>query len=44
MQTEDRQLLERAKLWTKAINAEFHGVEPQAVPAIYDDPYQSKLF
>ncbi len=44
MQTEDRQLRERAKLWTAAINAEFHGVEPQAVPAIYEDPYQSKLF
>jgi biotin carboxylase len=44
MQTEARELRERAKLWTSAINAEFHGVEPTATPAIYDDPYRSKLF
>jgi len=44
MQTEDRQLRERAKLWTAAINAEFHGVEPKAVPEIYHDPFGSKLF
>ncbi len=44
MQTEQRELRERAKLWTAAINAEFHGVEPGAVPDIYQDPYRSKLF
>ncbi len=44
MQTEDRKLRERAKLWTAAINAEFHGTEPQAVPDMYQDPYRSKLF
>jgi biotin carboxylase len=44
MQTEDRQLRERAKLWTAAINAEFHGVEPEAVPNLYQDPFGSKLF
>ncbi len=44
MQTESRELRERAKLWTAAINAEFHGIEPTAAPAIYDDPYRSKLF
>jgi hypothetical protein len=44
MQTESRELLERAKLWTAAINAEFHGNPPQAVPDIYQDPYRSKLF
>jgi hypothetical protein len=44
MQTEDRQLRERAKLWTAAINAEFHGVEPKAVPELYQDPFGSKLF
>ncbi len=44
MQTESRELRERAKLWTAAINAEFHGVEPSATPAIYDNPYRSKLF
>ncbi|MCP3690119.1 MAG: biotin carboxylase, partial [Gammaproteobacteria bacterium] len=41
MQTESRELRERAKLWTAAINAEFHGIEPTAAPAIYDDPYRS---
>ena len=30
MQTEKRELRERAKLWTAAINAEFHGIEPKA--------------
>ncbi len=44
MQTEDRQLRERAKLWTAAINAEFHGIEPKAVPDLYQDPFGSKLF
>ena len=44
MQTEKRELRERAKQWTAAINAEFHGVEPSAVPDIYQDPYRSKLF
>jgi len=44
MQTEQRELRERAKLWTAAINAEFHGEEPKAVPDIYQDPYRSKLF
>ncbi|MDH3221849.1 MAG: biotin carboxylase [Gammaproteobacteria bacterium] len=44
MQTEKRELLERAKLWTAAINAEFHGAEPKALPEIYQDPYRSKLF
>jgi len=44
MQTENRELLERAKLWTAAINAEFHGEEPKAVPELYQDPYRSKLF
>ena len=44
MQTEQRELRERAKLWTAAINAEFHGEEPKALPAIYDDPFGSKLF
>ena len=42
--TEQRELRERAKLWTAAINAEFHGVEPKAVPELYQDPYRSKLF
>ncbi|MFV2032914.1 MAG: biotin carboxylase, partial [Gammaproteobacteria bacterium] len=28
MQTEKRELRERAKMWTAAINAEFHGIEP----------------
>jgi biotin carboxylase len=44
MQTEQRELRERAKLWTAAINAEFHGTAPGAVPDIYQDPYRSKLF
>ncbi len=44
MQTEQRELRERAKLWTAAINAEFHGVEPGKVPDLYQDPYRSKLF
>ena len=44
MQTEQRELRERAKMWTAAINAEFHGIEPEAMPDIYQDPYRSKLF
>ena len=44
MQTEQRELRERAKQWTAAINAEFHGVEPTAVPDLYQDPFGSKLF
>ena len=44
MQTEKRELRERAKQWTAAINAEFHGQEPQAIPDLYQDPYRSKLF
>jgi biotin carboxylase len=44
MQTEQRELRERAKQWTAAINAEFHGVEPKAAPDIYQDPFGSKLF
>jgi biotin carboxylase len=44
MQTEQRELRERAKAWTAAINAEFHGVEPKAVPDLYQDPFGSKLF
>jgi hypothetical protein len=44
MQTEQRELRDRAKQWTAAINAEFHGVEPGEVPDIYQDPYRSKLF
>ena len=44
MQTEHRELRERAKLWTAGINAEFHGVEPRAAPEIYQDPHRSKLF
>ncbi len=44
MQTEKRELRDRAKMWTSAINAEFHGVEPTTVPNIYQDPYRSKLF
>jgi biotin carboxylase len=44
MQTEQRELRERAKQWTAAINAEFHGIKPEAMPDIYQDPYRSKLF
>ena len=44
MQTEQRDLRERARQWTAAINAEFHGVEPKAVPDLYQDPFGSKLF
>jgi biotin carboxylase len=44
MQTEQRELRDRAKQWTAAINAEFHGIEPSAVPELYQDPYRSKLF
>jgi len=44
MQTEKRELRERAKLWTAAINAEFHGVVPPKPPVIPQDPYRSKLF
>ena len=44
MQTEKRELRERAKMWTSAINAEFHGIEPQKVPVFPHDPYKSKLF
>jgi biotin carboxylase len=44
MQTEQRELRDRAKQWTAAINAEFHGIEPQTMPDIYQDPYRSKLF
>ena len=44
MQNEKRQLLDRAKLWTAAINAEFHGEPPKAIPDLYQDPYRSKLF
>jgi hypothetical protein len=44
MQTEKRELRERAKQWTAAINAEFHGIDPQELPDIYQDPFGSKLF
>ena len=44
MQTEQRELRERAKAWTAGINAEFHGVEPGKIPDLYQDPYRSKLF
>ncbi len=44
MQTERRELRERAKLWTSGINAEFTGVEPQKPPTFPDDPFKSKLF
>ena len=44
MQTERRELRERAKLWTAAINAEFAGVEPQEAPTFPHDPFKSKLF
>ena len=44
MQTEQRELRERAKQWTAAINAEFHGIEPKAAPDLYQDPFGSKLF
>ncbi|MCH6565809.1 MAG: biotin carboxylase, partial [Proteobacteria bacterium] len=44
MQTEKRELRERAKMWTAAINAEFHGVVPPKPPVFPQDPYRSKLF
>lgn len=44
MQTEKRELRERAKMWTAAINAEFHGIEPQKALVFPHDPYKSKLF
>ena len=44
MQTEKRELRDRAKLWVKAINNEFHGVPPQEAPVFPHDPYKSKLF
>jgi biotin carboxylase len=44
MQTEKRELRDRAKMWTAAINAEFHGIEPPKPPVFPHDPYKSKLF
>ncbi|MCP4335121.1 MAG: biotin carboxylase [Gammaproteobacteria bacterium] len=44
MQTEQRELRERAKQWTAAINAEFHGIDPKELPELYHDPFGSKLF
>jgi len=31
-------------MWTAAINAEFHGIEPPKPPVFPHDPYKSKLF
>lgn len=44
MQTGDRQLRERAKLWTAAINNEFEGVEPSKLPQMPLHPLSTKLF
>ncbi len=44
MQTGDRQLRERAKLWTAAIKNEFEGIEPEKIPQMPLHPLSSKLF
>ncbi|MEM7171361.1 MAG: biotin carboxylase [Pseudomonadota bacterium] len=44
MQTADRQLRERAKLWTAAINAEFEGTDPKDIPQMPLHPLSTKLF
>lgn len=44
MQTEDRQLRERAKLWNAAIKGQFVGHRPDAPPPMPSDPLGSKLF
>ena len=44
MQTEDRQLRQRAKLWTAAIKRQFVGHRPDNPPPMPTDPLGSKLF
>ena len=44
MQTSDRQLRERAKLWAAAIKGEFEGVAPEEAPPLPPHPLGSKLF
>ncbi len=44
MQTEDRQLRERALAWTKAIKGEFVGVTPEQPPEFPPHPLSTKMF
>ncbi len=44
MQTDTRELRERARLWTAAIKSQFVGVPPPEPPVIPDDLLGSKLF
>lgn len=45
MQTDDRQLTERAKIWAKGILAQFEGVPPAPhVPVVPPDPFEGKMF
>jgi hypothetical protein len=44
MQTGDRQLRDRAKMWTSAIKAEFQSVAPEQAPHLPLHPLSSKLF
>ena len=44
MQTESRELRERAKLWNAAIKAEFVGSVPSDPPELPNDPLSNKLF
>lgn len=44
MQTSDRELRERAKLWNAAIRGEFAGTPPTAPPPVPSDLLGSKLF
>ncbi|MEN8132479.1 MAG: biotin carboxylase [Pseudomonadota bacterium] len=44
MQTSNRQLRERAKLWNAGIKNEFEGIEPEKIPKTHLHPLSSKLF
>jgi biotin carboxylase len=44
MQTDRRELRERAKLWTAGIKAQFEGVPPPEPPAVEPHPLSSKLY
>lgn len=44
MQTDSRELLERAKRWTAGIKSEFHTVAPAEPPVMPMSPLGSKLF
>ncbi len=45
MQTDDRQLLERARQWAAGINAQFEGVPPAPeMPVVPPEPFEGKMF